>query len=66
MIRSILADVLSTIKITITFNIIAIIIFSVLNSALNDSKVVKLPGPAIRGNASGNTEADTAVCYSCL
>ena len=34
----------------------AIIIFSVLNSASNDSSVVKLPGPAINGNASGNTE----------
>lgn len=26
-------------------------------SARNDNRVVKLPGPAIRGNAKGNTEA---------
>ena len=29
--------------------------FSVLNSDLKDKRVVKLPGPAIRGNANGKT-----------
>ena len=40
----------------ITLIIIAIIIFSVLNSAFRDNRVVKLPGPAINGNARGKTE----------
>ena len=35
----------------------AIIIFSVEYSDLIESKVVKLPGPAIKGKAKGNTEA---------
>ncbi len=49
--RSIFLEVLSTIKITITFNTTATIIFSILYSALIESKVVKLPGPAINGKA---------------
>lgn len=64
--RSIFADVFKTIKIIITFNITATIMFSVLNSARSDNKVVKLPGPAINGNASGNTVAVTADCSSSL
>ena len=31
--------------------------FSIANSALKDNSVVKLPGPAMSGNANGNTEA---------
>ena len=37
--------------------LMAIIIFSVEYSDLIESKVVKLPGPAIKGKAKGNTEA---------
>ena len=64
--RSILPDVFSTIKITRTFNITAMMMFSILNSALNDNKVVKLPGPAIKGNANGNTDAVIALFSSSL
>ena len=55
--RSIRLDVFRTIKITKTFKITATIIFSIANSALNDNRVVKLPGPAINGKASGNNRS---------
>ena len=61
---SILADVFKTIKIIKTFSKTATIIFSILNSARKESKVVKLPGPAINGNAKGNTEAVIALLPS--
>ena len=64
--RSMDLDVFNTIKITTTFRIMATIIFSILNSALKDSKVVKVPGPAIKGNAKGNIDALVAVFSSCL
>ena len=64
--RSILADVFKTIKIRITFIIIATMIFSIRNSALNESKVVKLPGPAMSGKARGNIDAVEISVSSCL
>lgn len=39
------------------FIIIATIILALLYAALRDRSVVKLPGPAISGNARGNTVA---------
>ena len=66
MIRSILEEVFKTIKITNTFRIMAMIMFSILNSALRDNKVVKLPGPAIKGKARGKMVAFMASCSSCL
>ena len=36
------------------------------DNALKESKVVKLPGPAINGNANGNTEAVTELFSSSL
>ena len=57
-IRSIFDEVFKTIYINITFTITAIIMFSVWNSDFNDNKVVKLPGPAINGNANGNITID--------
>lgn len=54
---SIRADVFSTTKITITLQTTAIIIFSSLNSARKDNRVVKLPGPAMSGKANGKIEA---------
>ena len=36
---------------------IATIILTLLKAAFKESSVVKLPGPAIRGNASGKTVA---------
>ena len=62
---SILEEVFSTTKITTTFIIMAIIIFSNAYSARNDNRVVKLPGPAIKGKAKGNTEAVMALFSSC-
>ena len=50
----------------IIFMIIATTIFIVANSALNESIVVKLPGPAINGNANGNTDAVTELESSSL
>lgn len=41
-------------------------IFILENSALNDKIVVKLPGPAINGNAKGKTDAVTALVSSSL
>lgn len=41
-------------------------IFMVENSALKDNKVVKLPGPANKGNASGNMETVLAFVSSSL
>ena len=55
--RSILEDVFKTIYKKITFKITATIIFSMANSARKESKVVKLPGPAINGKAKGKTAA---------
>ena len=55
--RSILEDVFKTIYIRMTLSTTAIIIFWMWNSARKESKVVKLPGPAIKGKASGNTVA---------
>jgi len=40
--------------------------FSTWNSALRESKVVKLPGPAINGKAKGKTVAVIAVLSSSL
>ncbi len=63
---SIFTEVLSTMYKKIVLIIMAITIFMVENSALNESNVVKLPGPANKGNASGNTEAVLAFVSSSL
>ena len=63
---SIFFDVFSTTKIKITFKIMAIIMFSVEYSDLIESSVVRLPGPAISGNASGNIDAVELVFPSSL
>ena len=61
-----LFEVLSTINIKNKLIIIAIKILIVSNSARKESKVVKLPGPAIKGNANGKTEIVRAFVSSSL
>ena len=63
---SILEEVLSTIYINIVLIIMASKIFTVAYSALKDKSVVKLPGPAIKGKAKGNTETVLALVLSSL
>ncbi len=63
---SILFDVFSTKYINNTFKIMATIIFSVENSDFIESKVVRLPGPAINGKASGKMDAVRFVFSSFL
>ena len=48
------------------FELICVIIFSVEYSDLIESSVVRLPGPAISGNASGNIDAVELVFPSSL
>ena len=64
--RSIFEDVFKTIKIKSTLMTTATMIFSVSNSDLRESNVVKLPGPAMRGKASGKTVALSEDSSSCL
>ena len=54
---SIIVEYFRTIYTKNKFNIIPIIIFIVSNSAFRDSIDVKLPAPAINGNAKGTIEA---------
>ena len=63
---SIFTEVLSTIYKKMVFIIMANTIFMVENSALRDNKVVKLPGPASKGNANGNMDAVLAFVSSSL
>ena len=56
--RWIFPDVFKTMYTKIILITIAIIIFWVSNSALKERSVVKLPGPANKGKANGNTEAN--------
>ena len=63
---SIFTEVFSTIYKNMVFMIMANTIFMVENSALKDSNVVKLPGPANNGNANGNMEAVLALVSSSL
>ena len=64
--RSIFEEVFKTTYINRTFKINATIIFSILNSARKDKSVVKLPGPAINGNAKGKTDAVMPPSFSSL
>ncbi len=63
---SIFTEVLSTIYKNMVFMTMAITIFMVENSARKDSKVVKLPGPASKGNANGKMDAVLAFVSSSL
>lgn len=56
-IRSIRLEDFRTKYTKITFIIMATIIFSTWYSALNESKVVTVPAPAIKGKAMGTMEA---------
>ena len=65
-IRSIFEEVFKTIVNKITLKKTAIMMFSIWKFCSKESKVVKLPGPAINGKANGKIVAEIGVPLSDL